>query len=164
MAEDVSYTLSIKEGDEDKATLEEKENGVYTFTALKDGQVTIIAISNQSPEVKDEEIITIQKKPDIESIKQVLCSKTYTHYSSELSFNNDGTAYLKLEGGGSYKFNWELSSNLYFSFSNIETLIVPKKWYDFRGTYGSTTDKTGDVVNLYVWDLDYSEAISLQFS
>lgn len=167
-AENRNYTISLKEGDESKASLEDLGSGIYKFNALAAGDVTIIATSSENEEIYDETVVTIKEKPNLDDMKNTLCSKVYKHTSSsdtsELDLNNDGTGTLKLEGGGEYSFNWDLEEDLYFKFTNIVTTKSPDKWYDFKGQNGSNTDRNCTMINLIIYDLDYESAVSLQFS
>lgn len=167
-AENRNYIISLKEGDESKALLEYLGSGKYKFSAIAAGDVTIIARSSENLEIYDETVVTIKEKPKLDDIKNILCSKTYKHLSSsatsELDLYIDGTGTLKLEGGGEYSFNWDLSEDLYFKFTNIVIIKSPDKWYDFRGQSGSNTDRNCTMINLIIYDLDYESSVSLQFS
>lgn len=161
---DLSYTMEIKEGN-DVASLSKNNDGSYTFAALKEGSVTIIAYSNENPNIKDEETLNIKKVADSSSIKTAMCSSRYYFTDSELSFNEDGTGTLKLQGGGEYSFNWDVSSSLQITFTNIIATKVPDKWYDFRGAYGSMVlDQSANEINLIVYDLDIEGNALLRFS
>ena len=163
-----NYTISLKEGDESKASLEDLGSGIYKFSALEAGDVTIIARSNENVEVYEETVVTIKEKPNLDDMKKTLCLKVYKHVSSsdtsELDLNDDGTGTLKLEGGGEYSFNWDLTEDLFFKFTNIVTTKSPDKWYDFKGQIGSNTDRNCMMINLIIYDLDYESSVSLQFS
>lgn len=167
-AKNKEYEISIKNGDQDKATITKKDNGNYEFKALAAGTVTIIATSSENNEISDEKTVTIQEKPDLNNLKEKLTYKTYYHHSStessELVFNIDGTGSLILEGGGEYTFNWDLDEDLYFTFTNVVAIKSPDRWYDFRGKSGSNTDRNCTMVNLYIYDLDYEESVALQFN
>ncbi len=166
-ASDRSYTVSLAEGDEDKASITLGEGGKYMFTALSDGQVTIVATSNSNPSIKDETRIIIQKKPSVDDVKEKLCQKVYTATDCELKFSNDGTGDLSLQGGGIYTFSWDLrvdGTYVFIDFSNITVVKNPDRWYDFKGVRGSYTNNEASFISLIVYDLDYEENWPIQFS
>ena len=165
-AEDKSYTIFIKDNS-DLAKVELISDGTYLFTALSAGTVTIVATSNGNPDVIDEESIIIKALPNENNIKDLLCSKTYYGPDSELKFNSDNTGSLSLQGGGKYAFTWSLrieSTYVYIDFSNVTVVDQEDRWYKFVGQKGSYTNTDASFIYLIIYDLDWEENTSMQFS
>ncbi len=163
-ASDLTYTITV---DSDVASITKSESGAYIFKALSAGQVNIIATSNSNPEVIDRKSVIIKAKPNIEQIKQQLCSKTYKATDCELSFFEDGTGSLTLQGGGAYSFSWNLridGTYIFIDFSNVVTTTIPDRWYDFKGTKGSYTNETATFISLIIYDMDFDENCTMQFA
>lgn len=166
-AVDKSYLITVKEGDENKASIIKNENDEYIFTALDAGSVTIIAISNSNPEIKDETSIVIKKQPTVEEMKNKLIKKTYKATDSSLTFDENNNGTLTLQGGGEFTFSWSLrmeGTYVYIDFSNVVTTTSPSRWYTFKGSKGSYTDSEASFISLVVYDLDYEENWVIQFS
>lgn len=162
---DNSYTMFIKENETDIAALSQNSDGTYTFNALKEGSVTVVAYSNADPSIKCETIINIKKSASANQLKELMCESAYYTSDTELIFNIDGTGTLKLQGGGEYTFNWDVDSSLQIQFSNVVATKSPDRWYDFKGASGSyITDNQASKINLIIFDLDYNYNVSLQLS
>lgn len=162
---DNSYSMFIKESETNVASLSKNNDGTYTFNALNEGSVTVVAYSNADSSIKCETIINVKKLANANQLKEVMCESTYYTNDTELVFNIDGTGTLKLQGGGEYEFNWDVDSSLQIQFSSIIVTKLPDKWYDFKGTAGSyLTDNQASKINLIIYDLDYNYNVSLQLS
>ena len=101
-------------------------------------------------------------------MKEKMTLKVYKHESnagtSQIEFNSDSSGTLILEGGGEYSFEWDLNDELHIVFKNVKTTKAPDRWYDFRGTNGSSINKSCSFINLIIFDLDFENNTSLQFS
>ncbi len=162
--DDSSYTISLQEGSEKFVTLEDQGDGKYLVTAISAGSATLIATANANPSIRSTKTITIKEKPNLDSTIENMCSAPYSDGNHTIIFNEDGTGSLSLQGGGVYSFNWNLNDDLTISFTNVQTMVQPDKWYDFKGASGSSILDDGNSINLRIYDLDEYVTISIQLS
>lgn len=127
---DSPYTMKLKSAEQKTfASLvkDEKKQGSYVLTGLKEGQVTVVVYPDAYPDITSEMTVKIEAENKIEppssDLLKILVSKPYTDTYASVIFKEDGTGTLTNKYGGKalYSFSWILAKET-ITFSNIKLL------------------------------------------